>query len=372
MPKSKERVMDTAKEFKPQTIFLREKIADHPEAMRIVELFPETSVKLVKHQRIPLRNDEPAGLALRRGKRILMIGQTTSFVSHFDAKLGSSVRCCPYYKLIPLSNGCPYYCTYCYLGFVYRKYHPFIKININYDTMFRQIRKAATRTSLHTNFNMGEMLDSLALDHITNLSTRLIPFFGTISNAYLMLLTKSCNIDNLLSTKPNHHTVVSWSLNTERNIEQYESGTASAKQRINAARMCQQHGYRIRFRIDPAIVYPDYKQEYSDLIEQALSDTIPENITIGMLRMLPGHKKLAIDAYGSKGKKLATEPLVAKYSDGKLRYHPQQRIKFYKFLVSVIRSINSDISIGLCRETPEIWQELKQLCKPHKCNCLTW
>jgi spore photoproduct lyase len=104
---------------------------------------------------------------------------------------------------MPVSNGCPYYCTYCYLAYVYRKFRPFIKININYDTTFEQIREAFANSNGQSSFNMGEMLDSLALDHITNLTKMLIPFFSDFSQGFLMLLTKSSNIDNLLTTKPN-------------------------------------------------------------------------------------------------------------------------------------------------------------------------
>ncbi len=178
--------MDIARAFRPKTILLWQKVAENPEAQRILELFPSAKVQVIKQQRKPPSPDMSPTQALLAGKRTLMIGQTSSFVGRFDGQLGSNVRCCPYYKLVPISNGCPYYCTYCYLAFVYRKYSPFIKININYDTMFRQIRKTLANSHGKISFNMGEMLDSLALDHITNLTTMLIPFFSDFSNAFLM------------------------------------------------------------------------------------------------------------------------------------------------------------------------------------------
>ena len=95
-----------------------------------------------------------------------MIGETSSFLRRFDGCLGGGVCCAPYLKLVPISNGCPYYCTYCYLAYVYRDYQPFIKININYDRMFQEIREAASDMLGMVTFNMGEMLDSLALDHV--------------------------------------------------------------------------------------------------------------------------------------------------------------------------------------------------------------
>jgi spore photoproduct lyase len=301
-----------------------------------------------------------------------MIGETSSFVGHFDGQLGSNVRCCSYYKLVPVSNGCPYYCTYCYLAYVYRKFAPFIKININYDAMFKQIRKALANSQRIISFNMGEMLDSLALDHITSLTTMLVPFFSGLSNAYLMLLTKSNNIDNLLSLEPNEHTIVSWSLNPQCIIEQYELGTANLDERIKAAKLCQEHGWRIRFRIDPGILHSDWEAGYADLIRKTLTVTAPENITLGTLRLLPGHLCLATQAYGNRARELLHHNLIRGASDGKLRYPASQRIEFYSFLIDTIRSFNRDVSISLCRETPEIWNIFKERCESKKCSCVIW
>src|SRR4030042_6032389 len=136
--------MDTAKAFNPQTILLWRKAADHPEAQRILGLFPKAEVRIVERQRVTPEFNGSAGKALVAGKRTIMIGQTSRFVGYFNGRLGPNVRCKSYYKLVPVSNGCPYYCTYCYLAFIYRKYAPFIKININYDAMFKQIRRTVT------------------------------------------------------------------------------------------------------------------------------------------------------------------------------------------------------------------------------------
>ncbi|MHC4573056.1 MAG: SPL family radical SAM protein [Planctomycetota bacterium] len=377
--------MDIAKKLSPAAILLWRNVAEHPEAQRILSLFPSAKVHLIKHQLNPPLPNIPQGQALLRGKRTLMIGKTWSFVGHFDGqpvgfsfhrtrhnKSCPSVNCRPYYKLVPVSNGCPYYCTYCYLAYVYRKFRPFIKININYDTMFEQVRETLVGSRGPVSFNMGEMLDSLALDHITNLTKMLIPFFSDFSHGFLMLLTKSSNIDNLLATEPNSQTVVSWSLNSHYAIETFEPGTASLDERLQAAQQCQARGYRIRFRIDPGILHPDWQAGYAELIQKALAATQPENVTLGMLRLLPGHFRLAKDAYGNRGRKLCDHNFVRGASDGKLRYPPQQRVEHYTFLIDVIRSFDKNVSISLCRETADIWSALSNRCEPAKCNCVTW
>jgi len=154
--------------------------------------------------------------------------------------------------------------------------------------------------------------------------------------------------------------------------EQHEFGTASLSERIDAARACQQHGYRIRIRIDPGILHPDWQADYADLVEKTLTIVKPENITLGMLRRLPGHFSLVTGAYGNRARKLLDHNFVRGASDHKLRYPPEQRIEFYAHLIDVIRSFDKDITISLCRETPEIWSIFKDRCRAGKCNCVNF
>jgi len=364
--------VDVTRAFRPNTIYLLRKLQRHPEAVRIIGMFPEARIQIVDRQRNVVLPQHPSRPAIVAGKRVLMIGEASSFLRHFDGCLGGTVRCASYVKLVPISNGCPYYCTYCYLAYVYRDYLPFIKMNINYGRMCDEICDLTACAQNAISFNMGEMLDSLALDHVSLLMSRLVPLFSRLSNGYLMLLTKSSNVDGLLNLTPNCQTVVSWSLNTQPMIDMFEVGTASLEERIHAAKRCQEHGYRIRLRIDPAILYPDWRRDYADLIGKSLAVLDPENITLGMLRLLPGHFSLARQAYGSRGARLGNVGLTERASDGKYRYPPERRVEFYQFLTDVIRSHNNRTSLSLCRETPHIWDHLKDQCDPRRCNCLIW
>jgi spore photoproduct lyase len=356
--------MDIAQSYTPKQIYVWQPAAKHPQTLRILNLFPAVPVQFTASQK-PVS----PGLSIRDGKQILLIGQTQSFVHPFTGRPGQDLCCRPYYKLVPLSNGCPYFCTYCYLAFIYRSYSPWIKINVNYDTMFRQIRRLACREQ-SISLNMGEMLDSLALDHITQLTPHLIPFMSDIPNACLMLLTKSANVANLLSLKPLDNVVVSWSLNPDAIIDDYEIGTASLDERLKAAKHCQDHGWRVRFRIDPGILYPNWKVGYADLIQKMLAMTEPENITLGMLRLLPGHKKMAQQAYGHDADALMKTDLTENAGDEKWRYKTQDRIDFYRYLIDVIRQYNPNTGVSLCRETQKVWQSLKNDCSLHHCNCI--
>ena len=360
--------MDTAKNFKPDIILLWDKAADSFESQRIINLFKDVEVTIIKNQKLNYFSSLPMSEALRNSKKILMVGKTSSFINLFNGDIGKNMRCFSYHKLIPLSNGCPYSCVYCYLAYVYRKYGAFIKINVNYDKMLKQINNIASSNLHKVCFNFGEMLDSLALDHITNLTSLLVPLFKNLNNAYLMMLTKSCNTDNLLKIKPNPQVVVSWSLNPQTIIDKFEIGTASLDERINAAKQCQKYGYRIRFRIDPGIIYDNWKTDYESVLKQTLTSTEPENITIGMLRLFKDHITLSKKTYNIKANSEIFDSLKEAAEDGKLRYNLKQRIEFYRFLIDIILSYNKKVSIGICRENKEIYDNLNF--KTQLCNCI--
>lgn len=104
----------------------------------------------------------------------------------------------------------------------------------------------------------------------------------------------------------------------------------------------------------------------------AMTALEPENITLGMLRLVPGHLSLARHAYGGRANGLRCTGLSDKASDGKLRYPAHRRVEFYQSLIDMIRSFTRCPSISLCRETPDVWNELSHLCNPARCNCLVW
>jgi len=66
--------LDTAGKFKPKTILLWRKIADHPDARRILAMFPTADVTIIDHQRYQPPPNVIAGQALIAGKRTLMLG----------------------------------------------------------------------------------------------------------------------------------------------------------------------------------------------------------------------------------------------------------------------------------------------------------
>ena len=133
----------------------------------------------------------------------------------------------------------------------------------------------------------GEHSDSLALDKTLGINQHIIKFFAALPNALLELKTKSNQIEHLLELPHGGKTVISWSVNPQVIITKEELKTATLDERLNAARMASDAGYKVAFHFDPMIDYPDWEKGYQGLVEQIFDNISPDRIawvSLGTLR----------------------------------------------------------------------------------------
>ena len=383
--------------FKPERIFVYDKIRHDDIVSRILANFPATKVQVISNQ-LPttIRNLDPKfGHAKSRNKnaaiidiakKLLVIGTGTrqSLVEKFTNKL--DCLCPQFYSLTPLNNGCYYSCAYCYLQVTYRGVFPYIKINANVDDLKKAVLQVVQRESrtgnLDLTFNCGEKLDSLSFDRWLGLSKILVPFFADtpqLERSTLLLLTKSDCVENLIelaimSPKVTKNTVVSWSLNSEEFARKYELGSPTPSKRLAAARKCQDVGYRIRLRIDPLLFLPNWYIYYEKLVKDIFLkyELSPEIVTLGALRFETGLDSIAKARF--EGIDLFDYDFIVEGHD-KHRYKIEDRVALYKSLVSMIGKYSSQAGlprphIGLCKEKRRAWLDSGLNLEDCHCNCI--
>ena len=196
----------------------------------------------------------------------------------------------------------------------------------------------------------------MAFDHITLMSKKLIPYFIKKKNAILELKTKTTNIEHLLNFRPNGKIVASWSLNAQPIVKREENCAASLKARINAARKCQECGYKIGFHFDPIFHYPGWEKDYKktvDLIFKTIDPQAIAWISLGCFRFIPS-LKLIIEKRFPASFFIYHE--FIKGLDGKMRYIKPLRIHIYKKIVNWVRGHNPNVFTYLCMESNEVWK----------------
>jgi len=203
----------------------------------------------------------------------------------------------------------------------------------------------------------GELADSLALDDITRYSTRLIPFFGSLPNTILELKTKSDQVDNLQGLLHRDQTVVSWSINSKRITREEELKTAAFEERLEAARRCQEWGYRVGFHFDPMIYYEGWEADYREAVKEVFRVVDPAGIawvSIGSLRFPPGLREIVRARFP---RSLIPYGELVPGNHGKIRYFRPIRSEMYSKMRAWIYQQAPEVFVYLCMENRAAWED---------------
>jgi spore photoproduct lyase len=257
------------------------------------------------------------------------------------------------YWIFNLGFGCPFDCSYCYLQ-QYQNF-PGLILPSNTEDFFTRLDFFLKKLSRPIRIGTGEFCDSLALDHLTNYSKNLIPYFSR-KPVLFELKTKSDNITNLLNLKPSKTIIVSWSLNPPHLIKSQEYGTASLKKRLAAAKKIQEHGFSLGFHFDPIIYYKGWEKDYKRLIQTLYSHVRPPFawISLGSLRF-NRNLKIIIEKRFPESKIVYGEMFLGK--DNKIRYPEFIRIGLYKKINRWIKTFDRKTPVYLCMESEKVWKE---------------
>lgn len=245
-----------------------------------IEIINLTSNKLKQH--VP-GNDLFS--QYREGKKTLVVGIKKSFKFQ-------SCKPSAHYQL-PLVSGCMGQCEYCYLNTKLGD-KPFVKVYVNVDDILDGAQRYIDeRLPDITVFEGAATSDPLPVEPYTHSLEKAVIFFGRNKNARFRFVTKYNDIDSLLRLEHNGHTEIRFSINTTSVINRYEHFTASRDKRIEASIKAAQAGYPVGFLIAPVFIYPDWKDEYHDLLLE-LSRKIPDNLKFPITFEIISHRYTAI------------------------------------------------------------------------------
>lgn len=184
---------------------------------------------------------------------------------------------------LDLAEGCSFDCVYCYLQSYLNS--GALVLFVNRDGLETELQSLGSEPVW---ISIGILTDSLLAEEqnpmIAWLSHRLP------EQATLELRTKSANVQILNDPQiSREQLVVAWSLSPESVVTNYEYGTSTLMQRIDAARRALELGYRIAFHFDPVFHFEGWQDAYSKLFSE-LQEFRSEKIvflSIGLFRYMP-------------------------------------------------------------------------------------
>ena len=263
--------------------------------------------------------------------------------------------CCGY-QILNIGINCPMDCSYCFLQSYINQ--PSLRIFTNLKEKIRSIGQFIDDNPQNIfRIGTGEFTDSLALDYITGWTDFLLPFFSTRNNTILELKTKTTFVKNILKSDYRKGIVMAWSLNTPRIVGNEELMTAKIKNRILAAKKCQEEGFVLAFHFDPLIYYDGWEDEYEEVVEMLEKYIKPESIiwiSMGSFRYMPQLK------WDIKRRFPNTEIFNGEFVsglDGKMRYFKPIRVEMYSKLSERLSKWHNDLGIYLCMESDDVWRQ---------------
>lgn len=285
----------------------------------------------------------------------------TRFVEIFRTTPAKTV--CPNFYVLAHANGCTFapLCSYCYLKSSFW-YLDSAQAFTNVDRMVDEARAWVGRDDLESYvLNTGNLSDSLTFEQFRPLIGRLVDLFRSEAEAKgrphaLLLVTKGGmqGCQPLFDAEPCRNVIVSFSVNSPQAARKHEAGAARVADRLAAARRLKSQGWRVRMRLDPIILGFDYAW-----ITEQLRHLEPERLTLGTLRAEANLWRFVDNGLFSALK----APSDVR---GLARYPMDQRLALYR---PVVEAMSPVCPIGLCEETPDVWDALGLDKAAKSCNC---
>ena len=337
-------------------IYIEKNSLESISAKRTFSLFPKDRIHIIEDKTDLKKQSTMSAEEFNKSKKQLLL---CSFKGKFFKRcpgVRPGLMCCNYF-ILNLGQHCEMDCSYCYLQNL---------INFPYVTIYTNIQDALNELSLlmkqdgmdkqKLRIGTGELTDSLSLDDISLHSTALINFFKKVPAWTLEFKTKSNNIKNFINQEHAGNVIVSWSLNPQYIIEREEHNTASLEDRLEAARLCRDHGFLVAFHLDPVIYHPEWRDNYQKLVKEITSLFQPKevsHVSLGALRFQPEQRHLMRERFGFTS--LITQGEYFKSRDGKLRYDSQVRQEMFSFIHTEFKKQNPNWPVFLCMEDKENW-----------------
>jgi len=259
--------------------------------------------------------------------------------------------------------GCLHTCDYCNIG-------EFINIAMNVEDYLERLPELLRENPWLKLYKYDNHTDILAFEPEYGWCERLVEFFSRQDDAYLMIYTKSDNVDFLLPLKHDGKTIVCWTISCDTVSRLVEKDSPPMHRRIEAARKCQEAGYRVRARFSPIIPVKNWREENERMLEEYLSAVKPDIITMDMLKWIEPREARDIfdlslwdeefvswvDKFAEMEPTQRPRPILP---NGKQLFPHEVRAGVYRFFIERIKRLSPRTKISLCGETPEMWEELR-------------
>lgn len=298
-----------SKLFVPDYVFVEPDALNYPLGQELFRRFQQEGIPVqmtTSHNQVRGIPGETDVEKYRNAKRTLVIGVRKTL--KFEPSKPSAEYA------MPLATGCAAHCHYCYLNTNIGS-KPYIRVYVNTDDIFAQAKKyIEERPGEITRFEAACTSDPVSIEHITGNLRRAIEFMGTQELGRLRFVTKFHHVDSLLDARHNKHTRFRFSMNADYVIKNFEPGTSSFHQRLEAAGKVAKAGYPLGFILAPLYWFDGWEAGYTDLLERLRDQLVPEAM-----------EDLTFELIQHRFTKVAKNLILQRYPKTKLEMNEEER-----------------------------------------------
>lgn len=337
---------------KIERIFVDASMLNSPLASRVAEKLPD----------MPLEPVYPEAGGLPEVMKNLEGDGQYLYLKEYKGKFlrfcpGTKYYHCCGYRIIHIGENCPLACSYCILQAYFQD--RIMKVWANQNDLFDELSQAfSSDPGKRYRVGTGEYTDSLALESLTGYSSALTSFLEDYPNVCLELKSKIIDLSWMENLTRSDRVLPAWSLNAPYIHDHEEFGTSSLEQRLEAAKICADNGFRVCLHFDPIIRFEGWREGYSRIVDMIFDYLKPENIaymSLGSFRHMP-HLKQVIEKNFPDTTYIYDEFITG--NDNKMRLLRPLRVQQFKFIVDRLRKHGMDKQLYFCMESTENWQDV--------------
>lgn len=270
------------KPFVPRFVYFEPDAMNYPLGVELREKFEKMGLEIretTSHNQIRNMPGETETEKYRNAKRTMVVGVRRTL--KFDTSKPSAEYA------IPLATGCMGHCHYCYLQTTLGA-KPYIRTYVNVDEIFAQAQKYMDeRGEQITRFEAACTSDIVGVDYLTGSLKKAIEFIGQSTWGQLRFVTKFAFVDHLLDAKHNGKTYFRFSVNSRYVIKNFEPGTSTFDERIEAAKKVAAANYHLGFLVAPIYKHEGWEEGYRELFQRlhdSLGHLAEEKITFELIQ----------------------------------------------------------------------------------------
>lgn len=251
--------------------------------------------------------------------------------------------------LVPYtSSGCTAMCLYCYLVCNYNKC-AYLRLFVNREQMLDRLLKWERKKGGSFTYEIGSNSDLVLENTITDNLLYTIPCFAKEGLGKLTFPTKFHMVEPLLSLEHKGKVIFRMSVNPQPIINQIELGTSSLKQRIDAVNKMCEAGYPCGLLIAPVILTDNWKELYSQLLEElqaGLSEKMKSQMFLEIILMTYSyvHRAINSEAFPNAPDLYNQEQMTGR-GRGRYCYRQNMRDDAELFLRKEVKRILGDVLI---------------------------